>query len=55
MGILKKEFPGHQNWIKKFKVLFDLGFISVGKLYLFKELVIGEKREKNQDKTLHRN
>ena len=44
MGILKKEFNVEQSWFKKFKVLFDLGFVGVGKLYEFKELIIGERK-----------
>lgn len=44
MGILKEEFPPEQDWFSKFKVLFDLGFVGVDKLYKFKELVLGEKK-----------
>src|SRR5690606_15327047 len=46
MGILKKEFLPGEGWFKKFKVLFDLGFVGVEKLYDFKELVIGEKKNR---------
>lgn len=46
MGILKKEFPPGQGWFKKFKVLFDLGFVGVDKLYEIKELIIGEKKKR---------
>lgn len=44
MGILKSEFDPSQNWFAKFRVLFDLGFVGVEKLYQFKELIIGEKK-----------
>jgi len=44
MGILKEEFPPEQDWFSNFKVLFDLGFVGVEKLYQFKELIIGEKK-----------
>lgn len=50
MGVLKKEFPSDQLWFKKFKVLFDLGFQGVAKLYEFKELVIGEKKSRKSKK-----
>jgi hypothetical protein len=46
MGILKNEFAPHQDWFVKFKVLFDLGFVGVDKLYKFKELIIGEKKDR---------
>lgn len=44
MGVFKNEFDPHQGWFANFKVLFDLGFIGVEKLYEFKELIIGEKK-----------
>lgn len=44
MGILKKEFPPGKGWFSNFRVLFDLGFVGVDKLYNFKELIIGEKK-----------
>ena len=46
MGVLKKEFPPGQGWFTGLKVLFDLGFIGVAKLYEFGELVIGEKKKR---------
>lgn len=53
MGILKKEFPPEKNWFKKHKVIFDLGFVGVDKIYKIKNLVIGKKRpyktKKNPD------
>ena len=50
MGVLKKEFLPGLGWFKKFKVLFDLGFQGVEKLYEFKELVIGEKKPRRSKK-----
>lgn len=44
MGILKSEFTPGEGWFKKHKVLFDLGFVGVGKHYKFAELIIGEKK-----------
>lgn len=44
LGILKNEFPPQIKWFEKSKVLFDLGFTGVDKLYEFKELLIGEKK-----------
>lgn len=44
LGILKNEFTPQLGWFKKFKVLFDLGFTGVDKLYEFKELILGEKK-----------
>lgn len=44
MGILKEEFPPGLGWFKKFRVLFDLGFVGVEKLYKIKELIIGKKK-----------
>lgn len=46
MGMLKNEFAPNLGWFTKFKVLFDLGFRGVDKLYEFKELIIGEKKNK---------
>jgi len=44
MGILKKEFPPGLAWFKNMKVLVDLGFVGISKLYEFKELLIGFKK-----------
>ena len=45
-GVLKKEFPPEYPWFKNFKVLVDLGFIGIAKLYEIKELIIGEKKSR---------
>jgi hypothetical protein len=47
---LKKEFPPEYPWFKKFKVLVDLGFIGIDKLYEIKELIIGEKKSRKSKK-----
>lgn len=44
MGVLKKEFPPGGGWFVNSKVLVDLGFVGIEKLYKFKELIIGEKK-----------
>ena len=43
-GVFKQEFPPEYPWFKNSKVLVDLGFIGIDKLYEIKELVIGEKK-----------
>lgn len=43
-GVLKQEFPPEYPWFKNLKVLVDLGFIGIDKLYEVKELIIGEKK-----------
>lgn len=43
-GILKQEFPVGKDWFKNRKILVDLGFVGIDKLYKIKELVIGEKK-----------
>ncbi len=49
-GVLKEEFPPEQPWFKNFKVLVDLGFIGIAKLYEIKELIIGEKKPRKSKK-----
>jgi hypothetical protein len=44
MAILKKEFTPGQGWFKKYRMLFDLGFVGVEKIYEMKEVVIGKKK-----------
>lgn len=50
LGVLKQEFEPGQGWFRKHRVLFDLGFVGVAKLYAFKELVIGEKKPRKSKK-----
>ena len=49
-GIFKKEFPPDEGWFKNFKVVVDLGFVGIDKLYEIKELVIGVKRSRKSKK-----
>lgn len=49
-GIFKKEFPPAESWFKNFKVVVDLGFIGIAKLYEIKELVIGVKKPRKSKK-----
>ena len=49
MGILKKEFTPGGDWFKNFRVLFDLGFVGVQKIYEIKELVIGFKKPRKSE------
>ena len=43
-GVLKEEFPPGKGWFKRVRLLVDLGFIGIDKLYEIKELIIGEKK-----------
>lgn len=45
-GLLKKEFPPGHDWFKNVKLLVDLGFVGIEKIYDIKELVIGEKKKR---------
>jgi len=50
MGVFKEEFEPGQKWFTNLRVIFDLGFTGVDKLYEFKELVIGHKRPRKSEK-----
>ena len=51
-GVLKKESPpGGGGWFRKKRVLVDLGFIGIAKLYEILELVIGAKRKRKSKKS----
>lgn len=52
-SVLKKEFPPGMGWFKKVRLLVDLGFIGIGKLYEIKELIIGEKKPRKSKKNPH--
>lgn len=43
-GLLKEEFPPEQDWFRRQKVIVDLGFVGIEKLYRILELLIGVKR-----------
>ena len=45
-GLLKKEFPPGQDWFKHVRLLVDLGFVGIEKIYDIKELIIGEKKKR---------
>lgn len=45
-GIFKLEFPPGLGWFICFKVIVDLGFIGIAKLYNIKELLIGHKKNR---------
>jgi len=45
-GLLKKEFPPEKKWFSNMKVMVDLGFIGIDKLYDIKELWIGFKKKR---------
>lgn len=54
-GVLKQVpiaigIPPELPWFKNFKVLVDLGFIGIAKLYEIKELIIGEKKTRKSKK-----
>ncbi|MGH7453386.1 MAG: transposase family protein [bacterium] len=48
-GIFKEEFPPEQDWFKDHRVRVDLGFLGIEKDYAFKELLIPNKKKKNQE------
>lgn len=52
-AILKKEFPPGMGWFKHIKLLVDLGFVGIGKIYEIKELIIGEKKPRKSKKKPH--
>ena len=43
-GLLKKEFPPEKGWFKNQRVVIDLGFVGIEKVYEIKEVVIGFRR-----------
>jgi hypothetical protein len=43
-GLLKKEFLPEEDWFRNQKVVVDLGFAGIEKLYRIKEVLIGVKR-----------
>ena len=44
-GLLKNEFPPEYDWFRNVKLLVDLGFVGIEKIYNIKELIIGEKKK----------
>jgi hypothetical protein len=46
-SLLKREFPPEKNWFKNVRLLVDLGFVGIEKIYtVIKDLVIGEKKKR---------
>jgi hypothetical protein len=45
-SLLKNEFPPEKKWFKKVRLLVDLGFVGIEKIYTIKELQIGEKKKR---------
>ena len=43
-GLLKSEFPPEFDWFRSIRLLVDLGFVGIDKIYNIKELIIGQKR-----------
>ncbi|MBV6473831.1 MAG: hypothetical protein JPMHGGIA_02126 [Saprospiraceae bacterium] len=48
-GILKSEFPPGHDWFRNIRLLVDLGFVGIDKIYTIKELVIGKKRTRKSN------
>ena len=50
--MFKEEFPPEQDWFKNHCVRVDLGFLGIEKDYAFKELLLPNKKKKNQELSL---
>ncbi|MCI0613498.1 transposase family protein [bacterium] len=48
-GMFKEEFPPEQDWFKNHCVRVDLGFLGIEKDYAVKELLLPNKKKKNQE------
>ncbi len=48
-GLFKKEFPPGKGWFKKKKIIVDLGFQGIEKLYEAREIIIGEKKPRKSE------
>ena len=55
MNLLTQEFTLDKDWCRKQKIIVDLGFTGIDKLYEIKELMIGKKRPRRTKKILHQN
>ena len=49
-GVLKHEFAPDGGWFRNVKLLVDLGFVGIDKIYKIKELIIGEKKPRKSKK-----
>ena len=47
--MFKEEFPPEQDWFKPFRVRVDLGFLGFEKDYVCKELLLPNKKKKQQE------
>lgn len=45
-GIFKEEFEPGLGWFINYRLIVDLGFIGIAKLYTIKELLIGHKKKR---------
>jgi len=49
-GVLKNEFAPGGGWFRNVKLLVDLGFVGIDKIYEIKELIIGKKKPRKSKK-----
>ena len=49
-GVLKNEFVPGRGWFRNIKLLVDLGFVGIDKIYKIKELIIGKKKPRKSKK-----
>lgn len=49
--MFQEEFPPEQAWFKDFRVRVDLGFLGIEKDYQCQEVLIPNKKPKNQELT----
>lgn len=49
-AVLKLEFPPEEKWFANIRLLVDLGFVGIDKIYEIKELVIGKKKPRKSKK-----
>ena len=49
-GVLKNEFTPGGGWFRNIKLLVDLGFVGIDKIYEIKELIIGKKKPRKSKK-----
>lgn len=47
--MFKEEFPPGQPWFKHFRVRVDLGFLGIERDYVCKELLLPNKKKKQQE------
>lgn len=47
--MFSEEFPPAQDWLKNFRVRVDLGFLGIERDYVCKELLLPNKKKKQQE------